>query len=169
MSLRPLTFLALVAGFLLGPYPAIVSGKTPPVVPVAADLAADARLARARGLPILLIFTREGCSYCELLKTAVMEPVIMSGDYEVRAIIREVVIDSGVELVDFAGRRVSPFSIADRYDALLTPTVLIVGPDAAELSERLVGINNVDMYLWYLDKAVAEGAAELAAGGPREP
>lgn len=87
--------------------------------------------------------------------------MIISREYEDRAIIREVNIDAGTQVVNFEGRKVSPFSVANGYDALLTPTVLIVGPDGTELAKRLIGINNVDMYLWYLDRALEEGAAAV--------
>lgn len=168
MTARVLTAVVIAAALSPCGLPAASPGEAPPLVPVAVDLAADARLSEERGLPILLVFTRAECGYCELLKSAVIEPVIISGEYESRAIIREVVVDSGTDLVDFEGRLVSPFSVADYYDALLTPTVLVVGPDAAELSERLVGINNVDMYLWYLNKAVAEAGAVLTASAAGE-
>jgi hypothetical protein len=88
--------------------------------------------------------------------------MILSGEYEDRAIIREVMIDKGPDLVDFEGRTVSPFSVANDFDALLTPTVVFVGPGGREVGKRLIGINNVDMYLWYLDKSLADGAAAIS-------
>jgi thioredoxin-related protein len=139
----------------------VTSALSAAEVPAATNLAADAHVARDRGVPILLVITRADCGYCELLKSAVVLPMIISGEYEDRAIIREINIDTGPQVVNFEGRTVSPFSIANGYDALLTPTVLIVGPDGTELAKRLIGINNVDMYLWYLDRALAEGAATV--------
>lgn len=139
----------------------VTSALSAAEVPAATNLAADAHVARDRGVPILLVITRADCGYCELLKSAVVLPMIISGEYEDRAIIREINIDTGPQVVNFEGRTVSPFSIANGYDALLTPTVLIVGPDGTELAQRLIGINNVDMYLWYLDRALAEGAATV--------
>lgn len=139
----------------------VTSALSAAEVPAATNLAADAHVARDRGVPILLVITRADCGYCELLKSAVVLPMIISGEYEDRAIIREINIDTGPQVVNFEGRTVSPFSIANGYDALLTPTVLIVGPDGTELANRLIGINNVDMYLWYLDRALAEGAATV--------
>jgi thioredoxin-related protein len=130
-------------------------------VPVARDLPADGALAGERRIPILLLFTREDCGYCELLKRSVILPMIISGEYEGRVVIREVIVDDPGDLRDFAGRRVSPFAVADRYDALLTPTVLFVGPDGRALTERLVGINNEEMYLWYLDRALDDATTVL--------
>ena len=134
----------------------------PPQVPEARDLAQDAGRSRESGVPVLLVVTREECGYCSLLKSSVIVPMILSGEYVERAIIRELNIDSRGEVTDFGGRAVSPFAVANRYDALLTPTVLILGPGGEEIAPRLVGINNDQMYLWYLDRALEEGAAALA-------
>ena len=87
--------------------------------------------------------------------------MIISGEYEDRVLIREVVVDDAGDLTDFAGRKVSPFAVADRYDALLTPTVLLVGPDGRVLVDRMIGISNEEMYLWYLDRALDNATAVL--------
>lgn len=130
-------------------------------VPQATDLSADASAASAAGTPLLLVVTREECGYCALLKRAVIVPMILSGEYEARVIIRELNIDSETPVVDFDGRSVSPFAVANRYDALLTPTVLLVGPQGEDLHERLLGINNEEMYLHYLDEAIDRATARL--------
>lgn len=132
-----------------------------PAVPVAADLMADGAAASERRVPILLLFTREDCGYCELVKRSVIRPMILSGEYKDRVVIREVIVDDPGGVRDFAGREVSPFAIADRYDALLTPTVLLVGPEGRVLTDRLIGISNEDMYLWYLDRALETATAAL--------
>ncbi|MGD8978308.1 MAG: thioredoxin family protein, partial [Gammaproteobacteria bacterium] len=93
-------------------------------VPLAADLAADARLAATTGRPLMLVFTREECGYCALLKRAVIVPMIISGEYDDRVIIRELIMDTGPDLLDFGGQRVSPFAVADRYDSFFAPAVL---------------------------------------------
>lgn len=133
------------------------------VVPMAADLAADARLAASTGRPLMLLFTREECGYCALLKRSVIVPMIISGEYDDRVIIRELVIDRGPDLLDFGGQRVSPFAVADHYQAFFAPVVILVGPDGEELHERLIGISNEDMYLFYLDQAIDRSTAVLRA------
>ena len=130
-------------------------------VPVARDLQADGRVSRQQGIPIMLLVTRTDCGYCKLLKRAVVHPMIISGEYVDRALIREVIVDGASDLVDFDGTTVSPFAVADRYDALLTPTVLLVGHDGRVLVDKLIGISNEDMYLWYLDNALADATRIL--------
>lgn len=160
------SFVRALAVCMLGAWawasPLAFANASPARVPQALDLASDGLLAQENGVPIMLVFTREECDFCELLKSAVVQPMILSGEYEDRAIIREVMIDKGPDLVDFEGRTVSPFSVANDFDALLTPTVVFVGPGGREVGKRLIGINNVDMYLWYLDKSLADGAAAIS-------
>ncbi len=147
------------AALALGTAPAVAAD-----VPQATDLSADAGRASASGLPLLLVVTREDCGFCARLKRRVIAPMILSGEYETRVIIRELNIDAEAPVVDFDGRSVSPFAVADRYDALFTPTVLLVGPRGEDLDERLVGINNDEMYLYYLDQAIDRAAAQLDRG-----
>jgi thioredoxin-related protein len=130
-------------------------------VPIAVDLQSDGYASEERGIPILLVFTREDCGYCELLKRSVIRPMILSGEYDERVLIREVIVDDPNDIKDFGGRTVSPFAVANRYDGLLTPTVLMVGPEGQALAERLIGISNEQMYLWYLDRALAEATRVL--------
>jgi thioredoxin-related protein len=130
-------------------------------VPIAVDLQSDGYASEERGIPILLVFTREDCGYCELLKRSVIRPMILSGEYDERVLIREVIVDDPNDIKDFGGRTVNPFAVANRYDGLLTPTVLMVGPEGQALAERLIGISNEQMYLWYLDRALAEATRVL--------
>lgn len=130
-------------------------------VPLAADLRADATRASSGGLPMLLIVTREDCGFCARLKRTVIVPMILSGEYETRVIIRELNIDAQEPLVDFDGNSVTPLGLAGRYDAMFTPTVLLIGPQGEELHERLLGINNDEMYLYYLDRAIDLAARRL--------
>ena len=130
-------------------------------VPQVGDLSADAGRASASGLPMLLVVTREDCGFCERLKHRVIVPMILSGEYEARVIIRELNIDAATPVVDFDGRNVSPFAVANRYDALFTPTVLLVGPGGEDLDERIIGINNDEMYLYYLDQAIDRAAGQI--------
>lgn len=138
-----------------------VAGADDTPVPMARDLQADERVSRQQGIPIMLLVTREDCGYCQLLKRVVIRPMIISGEYVDRVLIREVMIDAESTLVDFDGKTVSPFAVANRYNALLTPTVLLVGGDGRVLVDKLIGISNQDMYLWYLDNALADATRIL--------
>jgi thioredoxin-related protein len=119
--------------------------------------------ARTGRLPILLLISRSDCPYCELLKHEILRPMLISGDYDGRVLIRELLIDSELPVRDFDGRAVVPDALAKRYRARLTPTVLFLDDRGRELAERIIGINTVDFYGYYLDAAIDEAGAHLVA------
>ncbi len=137
---------------------------SPAPLPAASDLAADGRDAARLRVPILLVVTREECGFCATLKRQVLGPMMVAGDHPGRVLIRELNLDSREVITDFAGRSASCFSVANGYDALFSPTVLLVGPDGTELTDRIIGLSTPEMYGWYLDRAI--DAAKHALPGP---
>jgi thioredoxin-related protein len=136
----------------------------------ARDLAADGAESARRGVPVLLVMTRVDCEYCAALKREVLEPLRLSGDAPRRVLIREVDVDSSAQITGFDGSKASGWSLADGYDALFTPTVLLVGPDGRELTDRILGLNTPEMYGWYLDRAIERATASLDGWpGPSSP
>ena len=139
-----------------------------PEIRSAENLDQDAGKAAARHLPILMVVTRESCPHCDRLKSLVLVPMLMSGEYVDRAIIRELSIEPVQEVRSFDGELVKSDALAERYGVSVVPTVLFLGPDGRELHEPMVGINVVEMYGYYLDKAIDEAALALGVGGDRQ-
>ncbi|MFN2308992.1 MAG: thioredoxin family protein [Gammaproteobacteria bacterium] len=140
-----------------------------PRVAPAQDLHADARLAEARGLPILLAFTRHDCRYCTQVEADFLVPLLLN-DYETnRVLIRTLLIDAGGELRDFDGTRVTPAALAERYGVRLAPTLIFVDAQGRELAERLVGLTTPDFYGGYLEAAIDAATAQLQAAPDRGP
>ncbi|ROR34397.1 thioredoxin family protein [Inmirania thermothiophila] len=132
-----------------------------PRVAMLADLAADLAEARRLGAPVVLVFTSPGCVYCMRLEAEQLVPMLLSGEYEGRILLRKIDITSGDPVVDAAGRRVPARAIAARYRVALTPTTLLLGPDGEPLGEPLLGYNG-EMFAYYLDKAIERGRARIA-------
>jgi thioredoxin-related protein len=123
-------------------------------VPVARDLQADGRQAQQDQLPILLAFSANYCSYCDLLEEEFLQPMLLSGDYRDKIIIRKLVLDSGLRLADFSGQPVDATQLSDRYQVYVTPTMVFVDGNGVELAERMVGINTPEMFGGYLDECI---------------
>ena len=149
--------LLLVAGALFAPMPggAMVSGFQ------TEDLQADARRARAQGVPILLLFSADYCTYCDRLMEEFLEPMRRSGEYDDRVLIREVKIDDYGSMTDFDGARVNPEDLAYRYDISVVPTLLLLDTDGRELTKRIVGLGTVEFFGLYLDDAISRSVAKL--------
>ena len=133
-------------------------------MPVALDLQQDGRLARDRGLPILLNFSAIECSYCDMLEEEFLEPMILGGEYRDRIIIRKLILDNGSRVRDFKGRKLDATDLSDRYRIYVTPTILFVDANGRELAERMIGINTPELYGGYLDACIG-----TALTGVRNP
>lgn len=131
-----------------------LSPAAPPEVVESHDLKADASTAQARSLPILLSFTSSTCGYCEQLEEWFLKPMLISGDYDDKILIRKVIIDDADTLVDFDGSRVDADRLASRYRVTVVPTVLFLDAGGRELTDRMVGINTLEFYGGYLDNNI---------------
>ena len=124
------------------------------VIPVARDLQQDGRTAQERRLPVMLVFSAITCSHCDELEEAFIRPMLLSGDYTDKTLIRMLVLDNGSSLTDFAGRRTTAEAFASEYGVYVTPTILFVDHTGRQLAERMVGINTIEMYGGYLDQCI---------------
>lgn len=128
------------------------------------DLQQDARIAKSKKLPILIIFTAGYCHYCEVVKEEFLKPMIRSGEYVDKVLIREAEVDSYTDIRDFSGKPIGLDNLAVHYRATMTPTVILLGPDGELLTQRLVGVTTVDFYGGFLDDAIDTALARLRAG-----
>jgi thioredoxin-related protein len=128
-----------------------------PGLPWVKDLAAETRDPR----PLVLMFSASDCGYCRQLEADELLPTVRSGDYAVRVRMRKISLDSGESVMDFDGRSTPTDEIASRYRVWVTPTVILLGPDGTELSERLVGVGTPDFYGAYLDRSIRQAERRL--------
>lgn len=145
---------------------AVAGAPTAVQVPVTADLAQEGRAAAQRQLPILLVFSADHCPYCELLEREILRPMLLSGDYRDKVLIRKVNLDGARHLTDFQGQDVDAGSFATRHDVFVTPTMLFVDPQGRELAPRLVGINTVELFGGLVDAAIEQARQRLASQRP---
>ena len=123
-------------------------------VPVATDLQGDGEHAQEQRLPVLLAFSADECSYCEMLEEDFLEPMLLGGDYRDKIIIRKLILDNGSSVIDFNGKTVDATRLSDNYRVFVTPTILFVDANGKELAERMVGINTPELYGGYLDACI---------------
>ncbi|MGA7802518.1 MAG: thioredoxin fold domain-containing protein [Gammaproteobacteria bacterium] len=134
-----------------------------PAVPVTTDLQADGASSNQRGVPIMLVFSAPGCHYCELLDRDFLKPMLISGDYTNKVLIRKVMIGDDAKLVDFAGKQVPADQLASRYHISVTPTVLFLDAKGRQLAPAMVGVSSPDYYGSYLDQSIAQALKHLHA------
>ena len=125
------------------------------------DLQAVGQEAQQRQLPILIMFSRDGCPYCDVVREEFLKPMLRSGDYTDRVIMLEVYSDSYTPIRDFNGQMISAEDLAHRYRAGFAPTVVFLNYQGKELVERLIGITTRDFYGGFLDDAIEESLQRL--------
>lgn len=123
-------------------------------VAVANDLKSIAATAHSDKLPILLVYSAEDCEYCQRLEADVLNPMILSGDFEQRIIVRKVMIDSAVQIKDFQGKPVEPDQFAYRQGVEVTPTLQFVDARGNKLVPNMIGYQGPDLYAAYLENAI---------------
>ena len=155
-----------LAALLTCMIPAGSSGAAPEGVEIdlALDFQAVGARAEAEQIPILLVVTQEHCPFCHRIKDEILLPMLISGEYDSRVLIRELLIDPGETTRDFQGRRRDAREFADDYKVWVTPTLLYLGPDGRELRPRILGINTMEMYGYYVDEGIEESLQRLRSG-----
>ena len=128
----------------------------------AVDLRQLGERAEKRGIPILLMVSQYHCGFCERMKQEVLHPMLLSGDYSDQVLIRELLIDPGETLTNFAGRPEAAESFSSRYQVRVTPTLLFLDGKGNEMAERIRGINTVDYLLFYIEDAIETATRKMA-------
>ena len=144
MRLRTLTL--LLAGLLALP----MTVQSEPSVPLAYNLKTELPSSR---LPLMLVFSAEHCPYCVLMDEEFLKPMLISGEYSDKVVIRKVEVDYG-SLRDFEGRFTTGSELAERYGVTVTPTVLFLDTRGRELTKRKVGIGTIDFFGGELDQSI---------------
>lgn len=132
------------------------------MLPRATDLQALGLQSKSQNLPIMLMVSQHGCSYCELLKSELLRPMLISGDYTDQVIMAELLIDRNDAIVDFDGRPVKGRDVAMRYRSNLTPTLLFLDDKGEQLHPRMVGVKTIEMYSYYVDESISAARKRLS-------
>ncbi len=162
MIRKYLIIVTLLSGFLTA------SGRADDPVPQVrleylSNLVVDARLMETARFPMVIEMAAEDCTYCLLIEEEVLRPMILSGDYRNKILLRKVDIHMYDQILDFDGNKVSQRDFAQRYKVNLTPTVLFLDHKGNEVAPRMVGVPMIDFYGLYLDDSI-ERAREVVSG-----
>jgi thioredoxin-related protein len=123
-------------------------------MPVAKDMQQDGIRAMEQGIPILVEFSMVGCPFCEQVEEEILKPMLLSGLYENKVIIRKLVIDYDESVTDFNGQKLSYEDFASRYRIDVVPTLVLMDGKGEALGLRMRGVTTIDFYGAYLDQAI---------------
>jgi thioredoxin-related protein len=123
-------------------------------IPKAINLQNDGIFAQEKGIPVLLEFTMHGCPFCEEVENEVLRPMLISGDYDNKVMVRNVMIDEETVITDFNGEEITYEELASRYNVFVTPTLVLVHGNGKSMDIEMVGVTTIDFYAAYLDQAI---------------
>ncbi len=145
------------------------AGRTHPALPGTRALGPLLSQASALGEPVVVMFSRVGCVWCEALRREQLSPLAKTaGERHIRVV--EVDVDDRREFLPGSASKAGPGAaasgadLAGRLKVRLTPTVVFLGP-RGELADRLVGYPSRDFYGAYLDERIEQ--ARTALRGPK--
>jgi thioredoxin-related protein len=132
-------------------------------LPPAQDLRAEAERAAQAGGPLIVVFSRKDCKYCETVKRDYLKPLAANPRFRDRVVVRQVNQDSDAALVDFRGQATTHARLAKAEKVKLVPIVAFYGPQGRPLAEPIVGARLPDFYPSYLEESVEKSALALKA------
>ena len=137
-------------------------------LPVAVDLRADAQLARAQRLPIVLFFHSTTCPFCRELEDLYLKPLQANNQKAPRFLLRSVEISQTRPLVTFNGSKTDFRAFARQQGVTLVPHLRFLGPDGEVLAADLVGLTTREFYGGYLEDSITAAVEKLRGRAVRQ-
>jgi len=116
-------------------------------LPTPASLPDELAAALAKGGPLLVMVSLDGCPYCRIVRENYLGPMRQQEGLSVV----QLDMHSQRRVKDFNGVAVTHDQMIRGWGIKVAPTVLFFGRGGAELAERLVGGYIPDFYGAYLD------------------
>ena len=130
-------------------------------LPAAQDLRADANKAARAGGPLIVVYSRKDCKYCETVKRDYLKPLTANPRYRDRVVIRQINQDSDAPLIDFRGEATTHARFAASEKIKLVPVVAFYVPQGKHLAEPIVGARLPDFYPSYLEESVEKSSLAI--------
>ena len=130
-------------------------------LPAAQDLRADANKAARAGGPLIVVYSRKDCKYCETVKRDYLKPLTANPRYRDRVVIRQINQDSDAPLIDFRGDATTHARFASSEKIKLVPVVAFYGPQGKHLAEPIVGARLPDFYPSYLEESAEKSSLAI--------
>lgn len=150
--------LLLLSGLVLH---SLTAGALGTSLPAAIDLRAESEQAGRQNGPLIILFSRRDCKYCETVRRDYLLPLTASASYRNRVVVRQINQDSDAVLIDFRGETTTHARFASSEKIKLVPVVAFYGRNGKQLAEPIIGTRLPDFYQGYLDDAIEKSASAL--------
>ncbi len=158
--IRLITLLAAILAWSTAP---LVAAEPLDSLPLAKSFESDSKLAAAKKIPILVLYTSPGCQFCHRAKSEYLVPMLKDPAYKNKVIMREVDITSQSPLTLYNGSKSTGAEFAAQHKVTIVPTIKVMDAQGAELAEPIVGLLIADYYFGYIDSAITAGLQKMRA------
>lgn len=130
-------------------------------IPLVRDFTLEAKAAQEKQVPILVMFGRRNCAFCDQLLKEFLVPMRHNPEYDAKVIMRQVDAGSSASLKEFSGKKTTHARFSRANKIQLTPTIKLFDAAGHELTEPLVGLSTPDYYGGFLDQRIDEALAKV--------
>ncbi len=130
-------------------------------LPAATDLAFEAQRANQAGNPLILVFSRKDCSYCETIKKNHLFPLSRQPKYQHTLLVRQINTDEDTPLRNFRGELTTHRQFAREQNTQLVPVVAFFNAQGQALTSPIIGARLPDFYQSYLEQTLSEAQQKL--------
>lgn len=110
---------------------------------------------------VLLLISQTDCEFCVQVTEEILKPMRLSREYLNSTLFLRLEIYDDQQVQDFKGLSIGTTAFAKRYNAWATPTLLFLDGHGNEVAEKIVGVNTLELYGYYVDKALKTGHKKL--------
>jgi thioredoxin-related protein len=135
-------------------------------IPTTDNLAGTGQLSRQQGVPTVVFVSRDACPYCRTLRDKILQPMLSANKFEKRANLVEISLDRVDPLTGFENKQITAKAFGELYQAVITPTLLFLDAEGREISKRIIGISNLELYGFYLQESIDEALLAIRTGVP---
>jgi thioredoxin-related protein len=119
------------------------------------------QLAQEKNLPLLILFSMKHCPFCKRIKSDFLVPMLISGDYEDKVIIRELDIDRSSDIIGLSGNTIKSIEFTRKMNISVFPTMIFIDYKGKQLTEKIIGLNTPSLFGGRIDDAIDEANKKL--------
>lgn len=128
-------------------------------LPLAVSLQDELAHALAKGRPLVVMVSLDGCPFCKVARDHYLAPL---REQEGLPVV-QFDLRSPRAVRDFRGQATTHDALTRSWRIRVAPTVLFFGRDGVEVAERLTGAYIPDFYGAYLDERLQQARARLTS------